>query len=155
MTSEAHVRATNSRPARGAVRVLIPVLINLAVLALILGIGARRNEERIRAAEGGVDRGIRKLGKICDWTARSLSLLQDADGSWSQVDAAITMRVLFSLKGTAYETDPLYEAGLGFVREQKETMEQTVEGMSLGIINAVHSALRYGGRSSTRNLCRS
>jgi len=36
------------------------------------------------------------------------------------------------LKGTAYETDGLYEAGLGFVREQKKPLEPTVEGMSLG-----------------------
>jgi len=131
MTSEAQAPAVESRPARGVVRVLIPVLLILAVLALMITVGLQRNRERIRAAEGGVDKGSQMVGAICDRAAQSLASLQNADGSWSG-DMASTMRVLFNLKGTAYETDRLYETALGFVREQSGHLAPTVEVMSLG-----------------------
>ncbi len=82
MTSEAQAPAAESGPARGVVRVLIPVLLNLVILALMIHIGLERNRDRIRAGRSGLDKAIRMVSATCDKAARSLASRQDADGSW-------------------------------------------------------------------------
>lgn len=117
--------ATSRRIARIG-RALLPVLIISAIVALMIVSGIARSRDRLQASRGRFDEASDILRGFCQGAAGFLASRQAADGSWS--DAAGTMRILLNVRGTGYEGERFYQAGLDFVRARHRRARAWLRG---------------------------
>jgi len=119
-------KAATSRRVAAIGRALLPVLIISAIVALMIVSGIARSRDRLQASRGRFGQASDILRGFGQGAAGFLASRQAADGSWS--DAAATMRILLNVRGTGYESERFYRAGLEFVRARHQEARAWLHG---------------------------
>jgi len=121
-----------SRPSRGAIRTLLPVVVAVAILSLMIVSGIQRNRARLAANTNRLRDSVAILERFQEAAADFLRKQQNADGSWSYhrgpsagleatpalPDLSSTERILLNVRSAGYEDEAFYAAGRRFVEER-------------------------------------
>ncbi len=132
MSSAAENQRALPIPARGALRLLLPALLSLAILAAMIVSGIRQNRARLEAHTDRLRDSVAILERFRDGAAEFLRREQNADGSWSYhrgsspsltaaralPDLSSTERILLNLRRAGLEGEAFYEAGRRFVEHR-------------------------------------